>query len=94
VNKCRTLFATHFHELGDLLEVEGMKSVGFYCTDVQEDKKGGFRYVHKLKIGINKQSHALKVARLAGLPEEAIAAAERILQGNVRSRACTTARSF
>lgn len=80
VNKCRTLFATHFHELATLLEEDGIKNVGFYCTDVQEDKKGGFRYVHKLKAGINDQSHALKVARLAGLPEEAIAAAERVLQ--------------
>ncbi|KUJ22245.1 muts domain V [Mollisia scopiformis] len=86
VNKCRTLFATHFHDLADLLEADGINSVGFYCTDVQEDREGGgFRYVHKLKAGVNKQSHALKVARLAGLPEEAIAAARRVLEKSVES---------
>ncbi|KAE8441617.1 hypothetical protein EG329_004626 [Mollisiaceae sp. DMI_Dod_QoI] len=81
VNKCRTLFATHFHDLADMLKDEGIDRVGFYCTDVLEDEKGdGFRYVHKLKEGVNKQSHALKVARLAGLPEDAIAAARKVLE--------------
>lgn len=81
VNKCRTLFATHFHELADLLKEEGIESVGYYCTDVVEDEVGeGFRYVHRLKEGINRSSHALKVARLAGLPEEAILAAKVVLE--------------
>ncbi|KAG0650690.1 hypothetical protein D0Z07_2435 [Hyphodiscus hymeniophilus] len=84
-NGCRTLFATHFHGLVDLVEgagnaeMEKLEGVGFYCTDVEEDEKGGFRYVHRLRVGINKQSHALKVARLAGLPEEAIDIAKEIL---------------
>lgn len=43
VNSCRALFATHFHELADLLgcgeEHKGdgvFKNVSFYCTDVDE----------------------------------------------------------
>jgi DNA mismatch repair ATPase MutS len=62
-----------------------MDGVGFYCTDVEEDGKGAFRYVHRLREGVNKRSHALKVARLAGLPEEAIAIAKKVLDGRVRS---------
>ncbi|KAH7364493.1 muts domain V-domain-containing protein [Rhexocercosporidium sp. MPI-PUGE-AT-0058] len=88
VNGCRTLFATHFHGLVDLLKREGMAGgVGFYCTDVAEDEVGdGFRYVHRLREGVNRRSHALKVARLAGMPEEAIAVARRVLEGEVSNR--------
>ncbi|KAI0125941.1 muts domain V [Xylariales sp. AK1849] len=84
VNKCRALFATHFHGLADLVKERAMHvsqggHVEFYCTDVEEDGEGGFVYVHRLQRGINRQSHALKVARLAGLPEAAIAVAKEIL---------------
>ena len=86
INKCRTLFATHFHELADLAVAEGMDGVGFYCTDVEEDGKGnGFRYVHRLREGVNKRSHALKVAKLAGLPESAIAVAKKVLDRHAES---------
>lgn len=54
--------------------------VEMYCTDVEEDDDEGFVYVHKLRKGINRQSHALKVARLAGLPEAAIQTATRVLE--------------
>ena len=77
-NQCRTLFATHFHALADM--TAEFESVGRYCTDVDEDDTGSFSYVHKLRKGVNRQSHALKVARLAGLPEAAIAVARETLQ--------------
>jgi DNA mismatch repair ATPase MutS len=65
---------------------EEMEGVGFYCTNVVEDEKGnGFMYDHRLKEGVNKRSHALKVAKLAGLPDEAIAVARKVLDGHVRS---------
>lgn len=82
VNKCRTLFATHFHGLADMAKEKGMSGVGCYCTDVEEDEGGGegFRYVHRLRAGVNRSSHALKVARLAGLPEEAILVAKEVLE--------------
>lgn len=64
VNKSRTLFATHFHDLTDW--ASSYKKVGYFCTDVQEDTKGGFTYIHKLRKGVNRQSHALIVAKLAG----------------------------
>lgn len=84
VNKCRTLFATHFHNVAELAAKEGLcdgdtAEVQMYCTDVEEDQEGGFAYVHKLQKGINRKSHALKVAKLAGLPERALRTAQRAL---------------
>ena len=63
-NQCRTLFATHFHSLVDMSKDFG--NLGYYCTDVTEGAQGSFSYVHRLRPGVNRQSHALKVARLAG----------------------------
>ena len=63
-NRCRTLFATHFHSLIDMSKDFG--NLGYYCTDVSEGADGSFSYVHRLRQGVNRQSHALKVARLAG----------------------------
>lgn len=64
-NKCRTLFATHFHALTDM--TSNWKGLGTYCTDVLEDaSNGSWSFVHKLRPGVCRRSHALKVARLAG----------------------------
>ncbi|KAK3988057.1 muts protein 1 [Cladorrhinum sp. PSN332] len=87
INKCRGLFATHFHAIADLVKEQSMRvedggqdgAIDMYCTDVQEDDHGGFVYVHKLRKGTNRQSHALKVAKLAGLPEQAIRVAQEVL---------------
>jgi DNA mismatch repair ATPase MutS len=78
VNLCRTLFATHFHVLADM--TQDFQSLGRYCTDVVEDEKGSFSFMHRLRQGVNRQSHALKVARLAGLPESAINIATSVLR--------------
>jgi DNA mismatch repair ATPase MutS len=78
VNQCRALFATHFHALIDM--TTGFEKLSAYCTDVKESPSGSFSFVHKLHKGVNRQSHALKVARLAGLPEAAIAVAENVLR--------------
>lgn len=84
VNQCRTLFATHFHGVADLAAADGLcdpdsGAVQLYCTDVEEDEQGGFVYVHRLRKGINRKSHALKAAKRAGLPELALKMAERVL---------------
>jgi len=63
-NRCRVLFATHFHDLTDL--AKSFESVGCYCTDITEDGEG-FAFDHRVRPGVNRNSHALKVARLAGL---------------------------
>ncbi|OJJ99480.1 hypothetical protein ASPACDRAFT_29909 [Aspergillus aculeatus ATCC 16872] len=77
-NRCRTLFATHFHALADM--TQDFESLGRYCTDVKETANGGFSFVHRLRKGVNRESHALKVAQLAGLPSETIELARRVRQ--------------
>jgi DNA mismatch repair ATPase MutS len=64
VNQCRTLFATHFHALTDM--TKDFEKLGCYCNDVLEEPDGKFSYVHRLRKGVNRESHALKVARVAG----------------------------
>ncbi|KAG9948969.1 muts domain V, partial [Aureobasidium melanogenum] len=83
-NQCRTLFATHFHSLVDM--TKDFRHLACYCTDVAEEKDGSWVYVHKLREGVNRSSHALKVAKLAGLPDTAIAVAKSVLDGFERER--------
>jgi DNA mismatch repair ATPase MutS len=64
VNQCRTLFATHFHALTEM--TKDFDKLACYCNDVREEADGKFSYVHRLKRGVNRESHALKVARVAG----------------------------
>ncbi len=81
-NRCRTLFATHFHSLGDMAG-KGAIEVEEWCTGLSEDEDGGFSYLYKLKRGVNRESHALKVARLAGMPESAIKLAKKLIEEDV-----------
>ncbi|EFR02103.1 DNA mismatch repair protein mutS [Nannizzia gypsea CBS 118893] len=77
-NKARTLFATHFHALADM--TADFEHLGRYCTDLKEDASGSFSFIHKLRPGVNRQSHALKVAHLAGLPQSVIDVAKDVIQ--------------
>ncbi|KAF5382994.1 hypothetical protein D9757_006346 [Collybiopsis confluens] len=87
VNQCRALFATHFHELSDILGYKdslpsgrgAFQTVAFYCTTVDEMADGSFSYSYRLRPGINRDSHGLKVAQLAGMPASAIAVAQNVL---------------
>ncbi|KAI0361808.1 hypothetical protein OH77DRAFT_1516722 [Trametes cingulata] len=88
VNGCRAMFATHFHELADMLghDPESHKGQGpfskvaFYCTNVDEIEDGSFAYSHRLTPGVNRDSHGLKVAQLAGMPDSAISVARSALE--------------
>nr|POF20014.1 muts protein like 1 [Quercus suber] len=77
INQSRTLFATHFHALADM--TKGFRQLGCYCTDVAEESDGSWAYVHRLRPGVNRKSHALKVARLAGIPDAALQVAAEVL---------------
>ncbi|GAA5877150.1 hypothetical protein JCM1840_005671 [Sporobolomyces johnsonii] len=94
VNRSRTLFATHYHRLGDLLgydendprgkgEWEGIE---FWCTNVEE-ADDSVRYIHEVRRGLNSDSAGLIIARLAGMPVRAIQVAtdlkQRFLAGEV-----------
>ncbi|KAK9450717.1 muts domain V-domain-containing protein [Limtongia smithiae] len=78
INKSRTLFATHFHDLADMLI--GLDHAACYCTDIAQDPEtGGIYFAHKLRRGVNHRSHGLHVARLAGVPQAALEVAEKAL---------------
>lgn len=76
---CRTLFASHFYEICDLVEGKGLEGVRFWATDVYEEEKGGIVYSHVLREGVNRNSYGLQVARLARLPEETLRVAKETL---------------
>lgn len=78
VNKCRTLFATHFHALADM--TKDFEGLACYCTNVVEEGAGRWRYDHRVRKGVNRQSHALKVAKLAGMPDEVVEVARVVLK--------------
>ncbi|KAK9765777.1 MutS protein 1 [Basidiobolus ranarum] len=75
--KCRSLFATHYHELTDMLNEE-LQDVACYHTTVQEDQAGNYSYVHVVRPGVMRQSHGLYVAQLAGLPKSVIELARHV----------------
>jgi DNA mismatch repair ATPase MutS len=77
-NQSRVLFATHFHALADM--TGKFEKLARYCTDVKDLPSGAFSFIHKLRKGVNRQSHALKVAQLAGLPNETLVLATRVRQ--------------
>ncbi|HUT22008.1 MAG TPA: DNA mismatch repair protein MutS [Candidatus Bipolaricaulota bacterium] len=71
-----TLFATHYHELIEL--VEGLKKAQNYSVAVTEDN-GRVIFLRKvLKGGVNK-SYGIEVAKLAGLPVEITDRANEVL---------------
>lgn len=73
----RTLFATHYHELTELENKhEGIKN---YNVLVEEDEKG-VHFLYKIVSGQADQSYGIEVARLAGIPQEIIINAERLLK--------------
>ncbi|KAK5789669.1 hypothetical protein VI817_008792 [Penicillium citrinum] len=82
-NQSRTLFATHFHSLADM--TSQFEHLERYCTDVKEMPSGAFSFVHRLRKGVNRESHALKVAQLAGLPRDTLDLARRV-RGELRDR--------
>jgi len=75
--KAKTLLATHFLEI---TELEGkVKGVKNYHMEVEENEEG-IRFLYILKYGKAEGSFGIEVAKLAGLPEEVIEEARKILK--------------
>jgi len=72
----KTLFATHYHELTDLSQIK--PRVRNYNIAVRE-WQGEVIFLHKLLPGGASRSYGIEVARLAGLPQDVIARAKKIL---------------
>ncbi len=74
---CKTLFATHYHEL-TALEKDN-KGVRNYSVAVM--KKGDdIKFLHKIAEGGTDHSYGIEVAKLAGLPPKVISAAKEALR--------------
>ena len=76
VNKCRTLFATHYHELTALApKLERLACHTMRVKEWQDDVV----FLHEVVTGAADRSYGIHVARLAGLPEAVLARAEEVL---------------
>lgn len=74
--KCRTLFATHYHELTDLANTR--EAVVNYNVAVREWNEE-IIFLHKILPGAADKSYGIQVARLAGLPTPVLHRAKAIL---------------
>lgn len=77
VNKCRALFATHYHELTGLAETLAA------CANASlraQEWKGDLVFLHEVKPGPADRSYGVQVAKLAGLPGAAVKRAEAVLK--------------
>ncbi|WP_375397627.1 DNA mismatch repair protein MutS [uncultured Sphingomonas sp.] len=85
-NRCRCLFATHYHELTRLAE----RCDGLTLHHVRaREWKGDLVLLHEVADGPADRSYGLAVARLAGLPPAAIARARAVLAKLEAGRART-----
>ncbi|SSC70368.1 unnamed protein product [Ciceribacter sp. T2.26MG-112.2] len=76
VNRCRSLFATHFHELTVLSEkLERLSNVTMRVKEWDND----VIFLHEVGPGAADRSYGIQVARLAGLPASVVARARDVL---------------
>jgi DNA mismatch repair protein MutS len=75
-NRCRALFATHFHELTALAErLPRLSNATLRMTEWE----GDVVFLHEVVPGAADRSYGLQVAKLAGLPVSVVARARTIL---------------
>jgi DNA mismatch repair protein MutS len=74
--KCRTLFATHYHELTELEQIlDGTTNLNVAVREWADE----VIFLHKIVRGGTDQSYGVHVARLAGVPKDVIQRARQIL---------------
>ncbi|MCH9688057.1 MAG: DNA mismatch repair protein MutS [Deltaproteobacteria bacterium] len=73
---CRTMFATHYHELCALeTSLAGVRNIHVTV----HEQRGRIVFLHQLQPGPAGRSYGVQVGRLAGLPARVLRRAERIL---------------
>ena len=75
-NRCRTLFATHFHELTAL---SARLPRLFNATMRVKEWQGEVVFLHEVMPGAADRSYGIQVAKLAGLPASVIERAKLVL---------------
>ncbi|MDM0468808.1 DNA mismatch repair protein MutS [Clostridium perfringens] len=75
--RCKTLFATHYHELTKLEgEIHGVRNYSVAVKEVDNN----IIFLRKIIEGGADQSYGIEVAKLAGIPDEVINRAKEILE--------------
>ena len=72
----KTLFATHYHELTSL-ESSLQHLVNVHVATLEQD--GQVTFLHKIELGPADKSYGIHVAKIAGLPADLLARADKIL---------------
>jgi DNA mismatch repair protein MutS len=85
-NRCRCLFATHYHELTRL--AERLEALSLHHVRARE-WKGDLVLLHELASGPADRSYGLAVAKLAGLPPPVLARAKSVLAKLEEGKAAT-----
>jgi DNA mismatch repair protein MutS len=76
VNRCRALFATHYHELTALTaRLPGLRN----ATMAVREWEGEVIFLHEVMDGAADRSYGVQVARLAGLPASVLERARVVL---------------
>ena len=76
VNRCRALFASHYHELTALAS----KLAELSCRTMRvKEWQGEVVFLHEVAPGAADRSYGIHVAKLAGLPPAVLARAEAVL---------------
>ena len=75
--KAKTLFATHYHELNEMTET--FKRIKNYNVSVKE-LKDNVLFLRKLVKGGSEHSFGIHVAKMAGMPQQVIHRANKILK--------------
>ncbi len=77
VNRCRALFATHYHEMTALAaRLDGVEN----ATVAVKEWEGEVIFLHEVRKGAADRSYGVQVARLAGLPGAVIERARVVLE--------------
>jgi DNA mismatch repair protein MutS len=75
--KCRTLFATHYHELTELAELfTNVKN----CNVAVREWADEVVFLHKILPGGTDKSYGIHVAKLAGVPKPIVERSKEILE--------------
>jgi DNA mismatch repair protein MutS len=77
-NRSLTLFATHYFELTALpSELPGCANVHFDAVETKSRQGSGIVFLHAVEDGPANRSYGLQVAKLAGVPQDALRLAQR-----------------
>ncbi len=82
-NRCRTVFATHFHELGQLAaQLPRLRP----CTMRVKEWRGSVVFLHEVAEGAAGRSWGVHVAQLAGVPQATVRRAAALLSALEKNR--------